>query len=71
MTSDLRTGLRLLVDDGVRHAIRETGRNPLATKAAVEDDLEARRFSTVPLQIQGKHAAVFTAYIEYEGIPLD
>lgn len=71
MTGELRTALRVLVDDGVRRAIRETGRNPLAGKAAADDDLQGRRFTALPLQRQSKHAAVFVAFVEYEGFPMD
>ena len=70
MTGEARKELRVAVDAGVRRAIEETGRNPIGT-VLDDDGLEGRRFDRVPLQRQGKHAAVFLAYVEYEGFPLD
>lgn len=70
MTADARRVLRVLVDDGVRKAIRETGRNPLEGKAAVDDDLQGRRFTNPPMQRPGKYG-VFVAYFEYEGAPIE
>jgi hypothetical protein len=70
MTGEMRRTLKVLVNEGVRHELESKGRNPLETKAAVEDDLEGRRFDRVPIQKGSKHG-VFMAYIEYEGAPVD
>lgn len=70
MTGELRRTLRVLVDSGVRRELESKGRNPLETKAAVEDDLEGRRFDRVPIQ-KGSRYGVFFSYVEYEGAPID
>jgi len=69
MTGTQRQVLRVLVDDRVRREIAEHGRNPLSQgRDMVEDDVEGRALSRVPLQRQSRHS-VFVAYSQYEGVP--